>query len=483
MDKNKKNIIIKLIEVISLLLVSTYSCLNIYFINIIEAHFADIFPIMFILIFISIILMIIFYIIFKDISCAVFYINLVLFFLLNYKFIEDLLRHIYSNIFYWHVCIIIFFILINIALFLYEHKIKELSKLNMIIAVIFSFMVLIDFIQAVSVLIDNKSINSNYSNIFHAQSPKVEQPKVKPNVYYLIFDEYGGPENLQYFMNFNNKEFYNELENNKVNVSYNSRNIDIKTYKIVADLVSLHKVSYDKMSIEESAKIRANPLLISIFREHGYKINKITNDPIGKDAQPEYSTSNKNIKFENINEIILQNTILYPINNSFYIEYTNSLDAYIAYLFKSIDISEDGILHIGHFNLPHLPFIYDKNGNKNPVSLYYDVINNDVYLNQLEYTNKIIIKFINEVIEKNPNAIVLIQSDHGCRNLEHRRFYLKERTPTQEEYEYMKSILNILYYQGKEVNINGLSGYETLNLVVENLFNIKIADRIKHEKN
>lgn len=109
--------------------------------------------------------------------------------------------------------------------------------------------------------------------------------------------------------------------------------------------------------------------------------------------------------------------------------------------------------------------------------MYQELENEQIYLNQLKYVNKVIGNFIDLIRKKDPGAVVLIQSDHGCRLVLQRNTYLGQRKPTKEEIEYMKSVLNILYYKGEKVNIEGLSGYETLNLVVNKILGLNMVNK------
>lgn len=466
----------KIVEPVSSLMLILYPCLYMFFNNIGEAHFVDILSITVIFIGIGIFLFLLLYIFLKEISKTVFTLNIILFIFFNFKMLEDSINSIFHSFYYWHMIIIYLFIIINVILLFKQNTFQEISRLNKLVAVVYSILLCISIGQAVPKIIDLKSKKQEIQNSENQLMTSREGNTFedKPNFYYLIFDEYGGPENLKYFMNFDNKDFYSKLEKMGCNVSYTSRNNDIVTAKIVADLVNLKKVSYDGMTNQVSQEYRVNPPLIRLFKEYGYKLNKITNDPIGSATLIDYQNKLEKATTETAHGMIIGNTMLYPINFNISDNYVNNLNKQIQYMYDSIKLESNGILSIAHFNLPHLPFVFDKNGNKNPNFMYRDVVNDEVYLNQLHYTNIIIEKFIKKIIENDPTAIVLIQSDHGCRNVMHRYEYLNETKPNNEQIKYMKSILNILYYKGEKIDIENLSGYDTLKLVVNKILNVDI---------
>lgn len=61
-----------------------------------------------------------------------------------------------------------------------------------------------------------------------------------------------------------------------------------------------------------------------------------------------------------------------------------------------------------HDSTPHCPYIYTENGDSHEASM--DPID---YLPQHMYTERVIIQMVDEIIKKDPEAIIIVQSDHG----------------------------------------------------------------------
>ena len=70
------------------------------------------------------------------------------------------------------------------------------------------------------------------------------------------------------------------------------------------------------------------------------------------------------------------------------------------------------------------------------------------------------------IIENDPEAVIILQSDHGARYPFHCEMIREEKRNIEEKY--MENILNCVYW-GAEVeaqDIEGLSGVNTLRLVL-----------------
>ena len=69
-----------------------------------------------------------------------------------------------------------------------------------------------------------------------------------------------------------------------------------------------------------------------------------------------------------------------------------------------------------HFFLPHGQFYRDSLGKLNPAEKILNVkyvTDKSLYLSYLKYTNNIIKGLVKNIANKDPNAIVIIMSDHG----------------------------------------------------------------------
>lgn len=80
-----------------------------------------------------------------------------------------------------------------------------------------------------------------------------------------------------------------------------------------------------------------------------------------------------------------------------------------------------------------------------------------------------------EIIANDPEAIIIIQSDHGYRYPTHLQFwYGINQYDVEEEAPYMRNILNAVYYQGEDIYIDNYSGLNTLITVLNKLLDVDL---------
>ncbi len=79
-----------------------------------------------------------------------------------------------------------------------------------------------------------------------------------------------------------------------------------------------------------------------------------------------------------------------------------------------------------HVLMPHWPYYFDSAGNANPMNIILDSKSwkdKDLYIGYLHYTNRIINKLITDMVTADPQAIIILMSDHGFRNYNNRQRY------------------------------------------------------------
>lgn len=118
-----------------------------------------------------------------------------------------------------------------------------------------------------------------------------------------------------------------------------------------------------------------------------------------------------------------------------------------------------------HLYLPHPPIFYDAAGNDIPEDSAVDirfVTRTKNFLGYLAYTDKYILRVVDSIHQKDPSAVILIQSDHGYRDL-------GEKVPlTDWHLNYFA--VNI---PGKQVKgLDSMTNINTFPLVLNELFGL-----------
>jgi hypothetical protein len=127
-----------------------------------------------------------------------------------------------------------------------------------------------------------------------------------------------------------------------------------------------------------------------------------------------------------------------------------------------------GVFTAFHINLPHCPFSFDEDGNRVKSTHYINWKDQKYYLGQYKYATKLMQKIVDTIIANDPESIIILQSDHSARAMEdaavHKTF----------DYNDITNFFNAVYFHGNELDIEGLSGINTLAKVLNTEFGMEI---------
>lgn len=456
-----------IVSYLTVLSVSVFPSLFLYFRNIEEANLIDIVPISGIFILTGFVIYLTVTAFVKEAAKSAIITILILLLMLNFALIEKVIIKIFPMLYYWHILLLLLTIIVIASLFIKNKFSIDLSEnIRLVILIVFSGLILFNGVTAIPSMIEK---NSNIPKEIQTEFAK-GMMEDNSNVYYFVFDEYAGYENLLRYTGHDNSPFYDALEDLGFNVSKNSRNYTIQTINELPNLLNLARINDSSMSYESRKKNLENPTLFRLFKEHGYKINLISDYgaiPIGDYVDYSFKTEMYEDTIENF---LIKNTAYYPFlidqyKNSRIVEVENIFQ----YMIKSWDISPENLFTFAYVEFPHLPWVVDEYGKNLPLSEKQNWRNPDVYLGQLKYASKKILEVVEMITEKDPEAIIIIQSDHGYR----RPSKMPEVYDDMNlETEFMKNILNAVYYKGENVDIEDLSGLNTLYVVFNKFFSM-----------
>lgn len=122
-----------------------------------------------------------------------------------------------------------------------------------------------------------------------------------------------------------------------------------------------------------------------------------------------------------------------------------------------------------HLYMPHVPFYYDKAGNERNVDLLYkealSKASPATYLDYVTYTNTRIRDMVNTIQQQNPSAVIIIMGDHGFRNAS---------LPPASDYFFTN--FNAVYLPDKKYKTldPGITAVNQFRVIFNNLFNQSI---------
>jgi hypothetical protein len=261
--------------------------------------------------------------------------------------------------------------------------------------------------------------------------------KAKPNVYFLLFDEYPGYKGLKDSFAFANDDLYLYLEkkNFKFLPVFSNYNMTFYSMASMLNMEYIDKpykalqntIDDDQMRINEVKNARA----IQYFKTLGYSfINYSIFDIL---EQPSFKSNSFVIsQAKLLTHKIFFNKVLHDIGWNFI--YGKYSIPYIKYIYmqedrnnkffekKIIDTDRQNApspsFVYAHFNMPHQPVFYDSAGNYLPVSQIFDpqtYYNKPFILSYIKYTNNKIKNLVDTIVKKDSTAVVIVISDHGYR--------------------------------------------------------------------
>lgn len=249
-----------------------------------------------------------------------------------------------------------------------------------------------------------------------------------PDIYYLIFDRYGGEETLKSY-EFDNSSFYSFLENKGFHISRSSKSNYPTTIQSLASSLNMEYLDFLSQKTNDgrsSDKVLLTPLLkrnkvVEFLKYRGYKYYHLgfwweptKNNPFADKNLSKWDT----FGLDEFSTQLMESTMLIPAVKDLYPGKANrdnqkkissTLD-----LFKDIPKMEGPKFVFAHIPLPHPPYVFEKDCSTltiTQVSVRKKVEN---YTNQLSCTNIKIEETINNILSKSSKPpIIILQSDEG----------------------------------------------------------------------
>ncbi len=302
----------------------------------------------------------------------------------------------------------------------------------------------------------------------------------RPNIYWIISDEYAGLDQLRKYYNYDNSEFYDSLRALGFTVSDDSYNWYPDTYTVLRDIMSLRYTAGPRtMSGKKEILSETNLPMWNLMRGLGYELyeaestnkfhlsNRLKKE-IGDDTPQTADGST-------VANLLLQYSILYRYEEQI-LQFVAPSLADTATRGAVLDVLEwaenpENMKDPGpnftviYLKSPHGPFVFDRNGDKVPYDKQAEVKEKKYYLDQLVYISGRLLKVCENITQTDPDAIVVLQSDHGHRNVDNVTWLD------------MTNVLNAVYFRGEP--LDGVEGRNALNTwiaVLRKQFNLDLPE-------
>lgn len=310
--------------------------------------------------------------------------------------------------------------------------------------------------------------------------------KEKRNVYFFLFDEFGGPENLDHYYGDSNDTFFSALEQRGFSVSHTSKNPESPwTVTLIPNIMNLDYVTNDDVEIKNRLEWLEDPALYRLFRENGYAVELINHEGFLGETGCRVITRGR--RGENIGDMIFEDGILSQLPGVEEKLRQDVLhqgnDAYGSLMEISRALKESGLspkkgptLTVGYFIMPHAPFAADAQGNPTPEEIHYEWRDNQPYWDMVLYTSNVILEAVDNIQKNDPEAVILLMADHGARKPGH--IYNQYGGPTFDvalETPYMMNVLCCTYDPENKVEIEGDTCINTIRKTLDAAFGTQLG--------
>lgn len=383
-------------------------------------------------------------------------------------------------------CHFLLFTVFYIIILLVIKSLRETSKKN---ELFLSFIFLAFIVWEIFFLISSivKPPEPLYSNPFGLKKKINFNSNTRQSVYLILLDEYAGVESLERGYSFTNAHFLNHLRDLDFqvikNATSNYKNTVLSMPSILNGEYLFNKEQSDDEVFVKGLWAMYSNSTFNLFRKSGYQTYNFS--PFLIENQPPFyrsrflpsgcklllSSSVFLDLYESAPTFFLRSTGNNEKLKEFYLDQVKpNFDMLDSVLLISKNVKNQPVFAYLHLTMPHAPYVLDSVGKFNSSFILSGRKENSekkkAYLEYLAYTNKIIYKFLSD-LKKNTNgdAIILLMSDHGCKD-----FDISEQSSDKF------NCLNAVYYPGKDKSdwYDGMSNVNQFRILISKITNEKI---------
>ena len=243
----------------------------------------------------------------------------------------------------------------------------------------------------------------------------------KPNIYHIILDEYTDEEILRVDFGYDNKELINFLLNNDFTIPEKS----FSTYGSTdSELMTILNFEYPNNEITKSMKyelMKNNKVMKKLSDEeyHIIETNSMMRWKDFKEIDEKLCYNTNFINSEFLEQVLSKSIIRYFLEKNQEDSRRDTIKCTFDEL-NNIPLKdfEKPIYVFSHIYVPHPPFLFGPNGehvtpNRSVLGGLQDSENPTGYINQVKFANTEIKKILTNIIENDPNAIIILQGDTG----------------------------------------------------------------------
>ncbi|MCH5286597.1 MAG: hypothetical protein J1E43_04175 [Christensenellaceae bacterium] len=440
-----------------------------------EVDIVEMLPVLFRYAGVGIVIFLIFALLVKRTGKSAIFTAVLMLILTNFVLLENGMKLLVPQLKYWHTLPILLFIAGHLIWFIWRRMPDDLAQtVASVLSLVFGALILMNLATSAPQIINRIQAKQQQSEL--AAVPQQAQQAVsgKPNIYLFVFDEYANFRQMEDGYNYDNAMLKDFLTENNFTISYTSHNDSISTVTVLTNLANLDYVVNNSTSASDMETLRKSGALFSLMRENGYRVQVMEVENFFGQESPvrgKASSSAVTAGGESFLDICMAMTALYPFHRNNHAESMTEIMNVVQYV-SNMDAPSASTFTLTYLCFPHVPFLVDENGNAVPTEQNLNLKEDKYYLGQYIYATKLMIQMLENILEKDPDAAIMVCSDHGVRATTDRDLFLEGKFA----YEYASNPLDVVYYQGKLLpEIEGQSGVNTLRILLNAVWGTDFA--------
>ncbi len=359
-------------------------------------------------------------------------------------------------------------VLFLLVLVIIKKRKKPLLKLSFYLNTLLMILIVVD-----SVLLLTKVMGTSKQEqlaIPDGMTPCKDCPK--PDIYFIIADEYVGNTTLKEKFSFDNSGFINDLATRGFHtIPYSSSNYNFTPYSVASTLnmdyldIRVQKKA-DQSDLALCYSTIKNNRFLKFLQSEGYTFrNYSIFDFKGQPARTEVtflpvktklitgqtflSRFNRDIRYHLVTNLETKT----EIKRMAYGFLHNNENIYTLTQQEAVIPSPAPKLVLTHLHLPHYPYYFDKDGKERPLEKLVEGNQTDkaAYVQYLQYGNKKYLELIDHILkESRTPPIIILMGDHGFRHfteeVDLKYWYLNQLslyTPGKNYAAYSDSLTNV----------------------------------------
>ena len=366
-------------------------------------------------------------------------------------------------------------IILLVLLFIFLKKTAiRFQRFSLFLNTLLVVYIVVDLFTIGAKLVGPKKVDLSKVTFSQSQKMTICDTCRKPDIYFLIFDEYASTASLK-----EKFQYQNNIDDFLVSKGFSVQEKSVSNYNFtvvsVASLLNMEYIDVIKNVNAVTAEdygncdlLLRNNNVIRFLAAQGYDI--VNYSIFNLEGHP---TRVKQSFLPLQTKLITERTLFARMNKDigwllFLTFPFNQLsgDSFLRHLKNDnlfLDLTKNASLEkhakprfiYTHLNMPHPPYYFDSNlkrkDNKTVVDEYKSNPT-DAYLNYLNYTNSRLKDLVNSIQLNNPGAVIVIMGDHGFR----------KEIPNSDHSHFFQN-LNALYFPDR--NYHGL--YDSISSVNE----------------